>query len=113
LNLTFRSFSISIIVVFSLLSLGCASTPSAVTDDNFFKDNFVIDKNFIQLVESYADPRLTALAAERFEKNCAEAKIRAIARFKMLYPTTVEKGQVMDLRFDRDAGCTVRMAFRR
>lgn len=94
------------------LLTGCSTTKYTVPDDQFFTDGHAIDANYVQLVESADDPTLNAPAAERFRANCAAAQNKAGVRFKSKYPQATDSGKLLSERFDKNAGCTVRMAYR-
>lgn len=94
------------------LFTGCASSKFNIPDDQFFADGYTIDANYIQFVESADDPALNAPAAERFRANCTLAQHKAGVRHKSKYPQSTDGGKLLSERFDKNAGCTVRVAFR-
>jgi hypothetical protein len=84
---------------------GTISSPTKET-------GITIDPNYIQFVESAEDTSLIAPAGERFTANCLAAQNKAAARYKSKYPQSTDSGKLLSERFDKNAGCTVRMAFR-
>jgi hypothetical protein len=90
----------------------CTSTKFLVPDDQFFTDGHTLDANYVQFVESAEDPALNGPAAERYRANCAAAWNKAGVRYKSKYPQATDTGKLLSERFDKNAGCTVRIAFR-
>lgn len=94
------------------LLTACTSAKFIVPDDQFFTDGYALDTDYVQFVESADDLNLNTPAAERFKTNCAAAQSKAGARYKSKYPQGTDSGKLLSERFDKNAGCTVRMAFR-
>lgn len=97
----------------ALLFGACASGNYLVPDVDYFSDGYVLDKNTIQVVESFEDPGLVMPAAERFARNCESAEARARARHRAVFTASKDDGVRLSARFDRNAGCTVRMAIKK
>lgn len=97
----------------AILATACASGKFQVADKDFFTDGHAFDKNTLQLVESHEDRALMLPAFARFERNCAAAEAKARERHRAAYPQSRDEGVRLSVRFDRNAGCTVRMAFRK
>lgn len=96
-----------------LFLLACASGKFQVADAEFFTDGLALDKNTIQIVESHEDSTLVLPAAERHARNCEAAEAKARNRHRAAYPQSRDEGKRLSERFDKNAGCTVRMAFRK
>lgn len=97
----------------TVLLTACVSTKFQVADKDFFTDGYALDKKTLQLVESHEDRSLMLPAEARFERNCAAAEAKARERHRAAYPQSKDEGVRLSARFDRNAGCTVRMAFRK
>lgn len=97
----------------TLLLFSCASGRFQVTDADLFTDGLALDQDTLQLVESYEDPSLLLPAAERHARNCDAAEARARTRHRAAYAQSQDAGKRLAARFDKNAGCTVRMAFRK
>ncbi|GAB4441780.1 MAG: hypothetical protein OHK0011_24180 [Turneriella sp.] len=93
--------------------LACASGQYQVPDAEFFTDGYALDKHTVQLVESHEDGSLVLPAAERHTRNCEAAEAKARNRHRSAYPQSRDEGKRLSERFDKNAGCTVRMAFRK
>ena len=91
---------------------GCNSMKFTVADADYYSDGYKLDGKYIQLIESVSDKTDSRPAAERFAENCVTAENQARARFKTLHPTWQDTGKRIGERFDKNAGCTVRMAFK-
>ncbi len=83
-----------------------------VADADFYSDGYKLDGKYVQLVETVSDKTDSRPAATRFTENCVTAENQAKARFKALHPTWVDQGKRIGERFEKNAGCTVRMAFK-
>ncbi len=97
----------------ALFLLACTSGKYLVPDAEFFTDGYALDKQTLQLVESHEDASLLLPAAERYARNCESAEVKARNRHRVAYPQSRDEGKKLSTRFDRNAGCTVRMAFRK
>lgn len=91
----------------------CASGKFQVPDAEFFTDGYALDKNTVQVVESHEDSTLVLPAAERHARNCEAAEVKARNRHRAAHAQSRDEGKRLSARFDRNAGCTVRMAFRK
>ncbi len=96
-----------------LLLVACASGKFQVQDGDFFTDGYALDKNTVQLVESHEDASLVLPASERHARNCDAAELKARNRHRVAFPQSRDEGKRLSERFDKNAGCTVRMAFRK
>lgn|GEM_PF-6282401 len=83
-----------------------------VADADFYSDGYKLDGKYVQLVETVPDKTDSRPAALRFAENCVAAENQARARFKNLHPTWPDQGKRIGERFEKNAGCTVRMAFK-
>lgn len=93
--------------------LACASGKFQVPDAEFFTDGYPLDKNTVQVVESHEDGSLVLPVAERHTRNCEAAEAKARNRHRGAHPQSRDEGKKLSARFDRNGGCTVRMAFRK
>lgn len=91
---------------------GCNSAQFTVADNDFYSDKFKLNDKYTQLVETQHDKSDSLPAVERFASNCVAAENSARARFKTLYPTSADAGRRIGEKFEKNAGCTVRMAFK-
>jgi hypothetical protein len=96
-----------------LILAACASGKFEVQDADLFTDGYALDKNTVQLVESHDDASLVLPASERHARNCNTAEIKARNRHRSAFPQSRDEGRRLSARFDKNAGCTVRMAFRK
>jgi hypothetical protein len=96
----------------TIFLLACASGKYQVPDADFFTDGYPLDKQTVQIVESHEDKSLMLPAAERHARNCEAAEAKARKRHRAAYPHSRDQGKRLSARFDKNAGCTVRMAFR-
>ena len=96
-----------------LLLVACSSSKFQVQDGDFFTDGYALDKNTVQLVESHEDASLVLPASERHARNCDAAELKARNRHRVAFPQSRDEGKRLSERFDKNAGCTVRMAFRK
>lgn len=97
----------------TIFLLACASGKYHVPDAEFFTDGYALDKNTVQLVENHEDASLVLPAAERHARNCDAAELKARNRHRVAFPQSRDEGKRLSERFDKNAGCTVRMAFRK
>jgi len=97
----------------AIFLLACASGRYQVPDAEFFTDGYALDKQTLQVVESHEDASLLLPAAERYARNCESAEVKARNRHRVAYPQSRDEGKKLSTRFDKNAGCTVRMAFRK
>ncbi|MFO1472054.1 MAG: hypothetical protein U1F27_13580 [Turneriella sp.] len=96
----------------AITTQSCNSMKFIVADADYYSDGYKLDGKYVQLIESVADKTDSRPAAERFAENCVTAENQARARFKGLHPTWRDEGKRIGERFDKNAGCTVRMAFK-
>lgn len=96
-----------------MLVVACASGKFHVPDAEFFTDGYALDKNTVQVVESHEDGSLVLPAAERHTRNCEAAEAKARNRHRGTHPQSRDEGKKLSARFDKNGGCTVRMAFRK
>ena len=96
----------------TLLAQRCNSLKFHVADADFYSDGYKLDGKYVQLIETVPDKTDSRPAALRFAENCVTAENQAKARFKSLHPTWLDQGKRIGERFEKNAGCTVRMAFK-
>lgn len=89
----------------------CASAALSVPDSDYFTDRYLLAKDTIQLVENHSEA-IAMPALAQHNKNCTIAENKARERFRSLYPQSQDNGRRLSAHFGRNAGCTVRMAFR-
>ena len=97
---------------FLLALVACNSGKYLVADADFYTDGFKLSDKVIQLVESKSDKADNQPAEGRYRQNCDAAENQARVRFQKDYPTARDQGKRLGERFEKNAGCTVRMAFR-
>lgn len=91
----------------------CASKEFRVNDEHFFADKHDLGKGYIQYVEFSEKVTVAEPSVSRFRKNCLEAEAAARVRFKTDSPTSKDEGRRISEHFEKNAGCRVRMAFRK
>ncbi|MBS0618900.1 MAG: hypothetical protein JSR44_11975 [Spirochaetes bacterium] len=96
----------------SVLLLACGSRKFLVTDDNFFRDGYPLESNYIQFVELVEEKNSAIPTKQRFEQNCILAEEKARSRFHSAYPQAKDSGMRLSEHFEKSAACRVRMAFR-
>lgn len=106
-----RKLSLACLLVGVLFSFACSSRTYRVSDEDYYKDKVTLDTKTMQIVESFDDTSLVFPAGERFKKNCDSAEVRASERFVKEFHKMKAEGKLLSSRFDKDGGCTVRMAF--
>jgi len=105
-------FPLFLVCLLSVLFIACGSRKFLVNDDNFFRDGYPLEGNYVQFVE-LAEQKNSALPTkQRFEQNCILAEENAHRRFQSAYPQIKDSGMRLSEHFEKSAACRVRMAFR-
>lgn len=95
-----------------VLGLACAGGQFVVSDADVWRDGAALDGKYVQLVETQAANRLAEPANAQYPENCRAAEAKAVARFRSEHPQSKDDGKRLGERFELNAGCTVRMAFK-
>lgn len=111
MNRTLPLFAVTLAVVVAAV-WRCSSGQFIVPDHDLYTDRYKLAAKYMQIVETQNDKNNDTPAAERYARNCAAAESTARGRFKSLYPAVQSEGKRVGERFEKNAGCTVRMVFK-
>lgn len=102
--------AVSAVIV--VLSLSCGGGKFVVSDADFWRDGAALGGKYVQLVETQVSQKLAEPASAQFAENCRVAEAKAAARFRSEHPQSKDDGKRLGEKFELNAGCTVRMAFK-